>query len=66
MDEMVATSEYAAWLAVMVEGSTTPIAAAGDAGDPRPDLVPRPAYRALYLAGRVVGVDQVNSSDWSK
>ena len=55
MTEMVAASEYAAWLAVMVEGSATPAAVAGDVGDPRPDLVPRPAYRALYLAAEESG-----------
>jgi hypothetical protein len=56
MSEAVSTSEYAAWLAVMVEHPReAPTARVGDAGDSRPDLVPRPAHRTLYLAAEVNG-----------
>jgi hypothetical protein len=56
MSEMVTMSEYAAWLAVMVERPWEPPAAkAGDAWDSRPDLVPRPAHRTLYVAAEVHG-----------
>jgi hypothetical protein len=56
MSEMVTTSEYAAWLAVMVERPRQAQATeVGDAGDSRPDLVPRLAYRTLYLTAEVNG-----------
>ena len=58
MSEIVAASEYAAWLAVMVVGGAEPAAEVGEPGDPRPDLVPQPAYRMLYLAAE--------ESDWSE
>jgi hypothetical protein len=56
MSETVTTSEYATWLAVMVRqprpASATEV---GEAGDSRPDLVPRPAHRTLYVAAEVNG-----------
>lgn len=61
MSEVVTTSEYAAWLAVMVVGgdaAQSALAEVGETGDPRPDLVPQPAYRTLYLAAE--------ESDWRK
>jgi hypothetical protein len=55
-------SEYAVWLAVMVDTSTdgraglaqepAPDMLAVDAGDARPDLIPHPAHRILHRALR--------------
>jgi hypothetical protein len=56
MSEMVTTSEYAIWQAVTAQRPWEPAAAgAGDARDSRPDLVPRPAHRTLYVAAEVHG-----------
>jgi hypothetical protein len=56
MSEAVMASEYAAWLAAMVERPRLmPTTEVGEAGDSRPDLVPRSAYRTLYLAAEVNG-----------
>lgn len=56
MSETLTTSEHATWLAVVVEErSEPPVAGAGDARDSRPDLVPRPAHRTLYVAAEVHG-----------
>jgi hypothetical protein len=50
MRETLTTTEYAAWLAVMVERPRMALAAsAGDSEDRRPDLVPCPAHRTLYV-----------------